>query len=156
LHNEDGGEGDVHHRGRGDRKVGPLRELIELVQQNAAAAMATPSVLPPLRLRRPDPSYLGWLLLAGQVAAKALTVVEEAALKVHREEVMKKARKKAKGKRQLKFDRMAAGEKAAFTTKANEKRGAVDQRERDRKQLVRDNRTAEETGAFNQRERERK
>jgi hypothetical protein len=28
-------------------KVGPLRELIELVQQNAAAAMATPSVLPP-------------------------------------------------------------------------------------------------------------
>jgi hypothetical protein len=28
-------------------KVGPLRELIELVQQNAAAAMATLSVLPP-------------------------------------------------------------------------------------------------------------
>jgi hypothetical protein len=106
-------------------KVGPLRELIGLVQQNAAAAMATPYVLPPLRLRCPDLWYLGSHLLAGkhragQVAGGTHSGEEEAALKVHREEARKQARKKANEMQQLRPDRMTAEEKATFKTKRNE------------------------------------
>jgi hypothetical protein len=47
-------------------KAGPMRELIERVQQNAAAAMATPSVLHPCVCGVPTPGALaGTCFLAG-------------------------------------------------------------------------------------------
>jgi hypothetical protein len=118
-------------------KAGPMCTLIEQVQQDAAAAMDTISVLHPYVKGVPALGSLAGSFLPGKLP--------EAALKVHREEARKKVLKMRRERQQLRRDRRTAEEKAAIKTKANEM-----------KQLKPDRMTAEEKAALNTKAKEMK